>query len=66
MTLGGTGDCTLMFNDLESKFSPDTKFIGLGFSMGGLILVRFLGEQCLERQRRFMCAISIGQGYCSH
>ena len=64
LSLGGTGDLTVMFNDLESKFDADTKFIGVGLSMGGLILVRFLGEQ-INLQRRFLCAISVCQGYCS-
>lgn len=63
-TYGGTGDLTAVFNDLLKRF-PDTKFIGLGYSMGGNILVRFLGER-EERQKHFVCAISVCQGYAIH
>ena len=64
LCVAGTGDLSLVFDDLQSKFDPDTKFIGIGFSMGALVFIRFLGEQ-IKRQKRFLCALSIGQGYCS-
>ncbi|KAL5468745.1 hypothetical protein EMCRGX_G029858 [Ephydatia muelleri] len=63
-TYGGTGDLTAVFNDLLKLF-PGTRFIGLGYSMGAGILVRFLGER-EERQKHFVCAISICQGYAIH
>ena len=61
---GGTGDLTLMFEHLVSNFEPDTKFVGVGFSMGAFILVRFLGEQT-SKQNKFLCAVSVSQGYSS-
>lgn len=41
---------------------PNTKLVGVGFSMGGNILVKYLGEN-LEHQRNFVCAVSLCQGY---
>lgn len=41
---------------------PDTKLIGVGFSMGANILVKYLGEN-LDQQRKFICAVSTCQGY---
>ena len=58
---GGTGDFTAMFDDLRVRY-PDNRFIGVGFSLGACILVRFLGEDA-ERHRHFVCAASICQGY---
>ena len=58
---GGTGDFTAMYDDLRVRY-PDNQFIGVGFSLGACILVRFLGEDA-ERQRHFVCAASICQGY---
>lgn len=60
-TYGGTGDFTAMFDDLRVRY-PDNRFIGVGFSLGACILVRFLGEDA-ERHRHFVCAASICQGY---
>ena len=39
-----------------------TKLLGVGFSMGGNILVKYLGEKP-EHQRHFVCAVSVCQGY---
>jgi predicted alpha/beta-fold hydrolase len=41
---------------------PNTKLLGVGFSLGGNILVKYLGENP-EHQRNFICAISLCQGY---
>lgn len=58
---GGTGDITAVFEEL-CHYYPKTKFIGIGFSLGACILVRFLGED-VKRQKKFICAASICQGY---
>ena len=50
-----------VFEELCQRY-PSAKFIGLGFSLGACILVRFLGEHN-ERQNKFICAASICQGY---
>ena len=58
---GGTGDLAAMFQDLLSVF-PSSRFVAVGFSLGGNILVRFMGER-EEWRKHFVCAISVGQGY---
>lgn len=58
---GGTGDVALTYKQLKNEF-PNCKFVGVGFSMGANILLKFLGE-CPERQDDFLCAISVCQGY---
>lgn len=60
-TTGGTGDLALAYEQLKNEF-PRCKFVGIGFSMGANILLKFLGE-CPERQADFICAISVCQGY---
>ena len=50
-----------VFEELCQRY-PSAKFVGLGFSLGACILVRFLGEHS-ERQNKFICAASICQGY---
>ena len=37
-------------------------FVGVGYSLGASILVKFIAED-RERQNKFLCAVSIGQGY---
>lgn len=51
----------LTYEQLKKQF-PDCKFIGVAFSLGANILLKFLGE-CPERQADFVCAISVCQGY---
>ena len=58
---GGTGDLALIYERLKDEF-PGCKFVGVGFSLGANILLKFLGE-CPERQDDFVCAISACQGY---
>ena len=38
------------------------RLIGVGFSMGGNILIKYLGEEA-PRQECFECGISVCQGY---
>ena len=50
-----------MVDEMISKY-PDNKFIAVGFSMGGNIVVKYLGEH-EHVQSRFIGAISCCQGY---
>ena len=50
-----------VFEELCQRY-PATRFIGIGFSLGACVLVRFLGED-EERQKKFICAASVCQGY---
>lgn len=58
---GGTGDMAAVFEELCQRY-PATRFIGIGFSLGACVLVRFLGED-EGRQKKFICAASVCQGY---
>ena len=58
---GGTGDLSVMMDVLIEKY-PDMKYIGVGFSLGANILLKYLGEQP-PRQSHFLCAQSWCQGY---
>ena len=60
-TYGGTGDLTAMVDYLRQQY-PDMKYIGVGFSLGANILLKYLGERP-ERQAYFLCAQSWCQGY---
>ena len=58
---GGTGDLSAMVEYLKDKY-PGKKFIGVGFSLGANILLKYLGERP-ERQAYFLGAQSWCQGY---
>ena len=64
MEPGGTGDLALVYDDLQRRLGYDSKFVGVGYSMGALILLRFLGEDA-ARQEKFLCAFSFCQQYNS-
>lgn len=59
---GGTGDLSLLYDDLQRRVGESSMFIGVGYSMGALILLRFLGEDP-TRQEKFLCAFSFCQAY---
>lgn len=59
---GGTGDLAAVFEDVKDYYGQGTQFIGVGYSLGATILVKFLGE-VPARQSHFVCAVSIGQSY---
>ena len=50
-----------MVDEMMRKY-PDDKFIAIGFSMGGNIVVKYLGEH-QQVQSRFIGAVSCCQGY---
>ena len=41
---------------------PDTKVLAVGFSMGGNIVTKFLGES-VDNQKKVLCGVSVCQGY---
>ena len=50
-----------MVEEAQKQF-PDSLFVAVGFSMGGNIVVRYLGED-VQRQKSIVCGISLCQGY---
>lgn len=51
-----------MMGVLCSKYR-DTRFMFVGFSMGGNIVTRYLSEIDEELQKRILLGISVCQGY---
>ncbi|XP_052276208.1 monoacylglycerol lipase ABHD2-like isoform X2 [Dreissena polymorpha] len=60
-TYGGTEEYSHMVEHLKELF-PGTKIIVVGFSMGGNIVTKYLGEN-LDHQRDILCGLSVCQGY---
>ena len=52
-----------MYNDLIKRYGDSVQFVGIGYSLGASILLRFLGED-KTRQNHFLCAFSFCQAYC--
>ena len=50
-----------MVNFVISNY-PYTHLVGVGFSLGGNILVKYLGENP-KHQKNFVAAMSVCQGY---
>lgn len=59
--LGGTEEYGQMIDDIMEKYNS-TKIIAVGFSMGGNIVSKYLGER-MEHQRKVLCGVSVCQGY---
>ncbi len=49
-----------MLQDLAKRY-PHTKFLCLGFSMGGNLVTKYLGEE--KRSAKILAGISVCQGY---
>ena len=60
---GNTEELATVVDFTEKTFSQ-SKLILVGFSMGGNIVLKYLGEEP-SRQQKFLCAMSICQGYCA-
>lgn len=43
---------------------PQTQLIVIGFSLGGNIVCKYLGENRVN-QERVLCCVSVCQGYCA-
>ena len=50
-----------MVTHVQGQYNCD-RLIGVGYSMGGNVLMKYLGE-VPNRQKMFSCAVSICQGY---
>lgn len=62
VVVGGTND----FHDMLRHFCerhPETKIVIIGFSMGGNIITKYLGETEKEKVANLIGGISICQGY---
>ncbi|XP_075219349.1 abhydrolase domain-containing protein 2 isoform X2 [Lycorma delicatula] len=59
---GYTGDFNEMLHHLTEKL-PNTKIITLGYSMGGNIVTKYMGELDREQPANLIGGISICQGY---
>ncbi|XP_062603861.1 monoacylglycerol lipase ABHD2-like [Saccostrea cucullata] len=60
-TYGGTEEYGAMVEEVMKTY-PDTKLMGIGFSMGGNVVVKYIGEDN-SRQEGFLCVMSLCQGY---
>lgn len=57
--------CTWEFSSMVGyikRMYPQTQLIVVGFSLGGNIVCKFLGENMVN-QERVLCCVSICQGY---
>lgn len=59
---GGTNDLHEMLNHLADRY-PDTKVVLIGFSMGGNIVTKYLGEPERVKIPNLIGGVSICQGY---
>lgn len=61
MFVGGTEEYGAMVDEVLRRH-PDTMLMGVGFSMGGNMVVKYVGED-ISRQDKFLCLMSLCQGY---
>ena len=59
--LGGTDEYAAMVSEICKRY-PSTKLVSIGFSMGGNIVLKYIGEDN-SRQDKFLCVMSLCQGY---
>lgn len=59
---GHTGDYGAMVNQLEKQY-PSTYIVAVGFSLGGNIVTKYMGEAEEKLPRNVIGGISICQGY---
>lgn len=63
-TYGHTNDYHEMLMHLSQKY-PSTKFVCIGFSLGGNLITKYLGETDRQQSQNIIGGISICQGYCA-
>nr|CAD7257836.1 unnamed protein product [Timema shepardi] len=63
-TYGHTGDYNDMLKNILENYS-NTKIVCIGFSLGGNLVTKFMGENDRSRSPRIIGGISICQGYCA-
>jgi abhydrolase domain-containing protein 2 len=61
-TYGHTDDYAEMVANLAKKY-PSTKIISLGFSLGGNLVTKYLGENNPKQPHNIIAGISVCQGY---
>ncbi|XP_059618666.1 abhydrolase domain-containing protein 2 [Phlebotomus argentipes] len=61
-TYGHTGDFTEMINSLTKKY-PSTNIVAVGFSLGGNLVTKYMGEADVARPKNIIGGVSICQGY---
>lgn len=59
---GHTQDFQSVIANIIIKF-PHTKIIAVGFSLGGNLVTKYLGEKNVQKPTNIIGAISICQGY---
>lgn len=59
---GHTDDYQAMINSLVKKY-PSTLIISVGFSLGGNLVTKYLGEKNVAKPSNIIGGISICQGY---
>jgi abhydrolase domain-containing protein 2 len=61
---GSTAELEAMMKVVAETY-PLTKFISIGFSMGGNVTTRYLAKAPEEIKKRILLGLSVGQGYCA-
>lgn len=61
---GSTNDYNEMMSALVDKYS-NTKIICVGFSLGGNLVTKYMGEMDRVKPRHIIGGISVCQGYCA-
>ncbi|KAJ8936311.1 hypothetical protein NQ318_010349 [Aromia moschata] len=61
---GKTDDYHAMLKSLTSRH-PTAKVVCVGFSLGGNLITKYLGETAKEKSSNIIGGISICQGYCA-
>jgi abhydrolase domain-containing protein 2 len=59
---GHTNDYEALINSLVKKY-PTTHIISVGFSLGGNLITKYLGEKNVVKPPNIIGGISICQGY---
>ena len=59
---GNTGDYAEMIGQLIKKY-PSTNIVSVGFSLGGNLVTKYMGEKDVDRPPNIIGGVSICQGY---
>ncbi|XP_046403066.1 abhydrolase domain-containing protein 2 [Ischnura elegans] len=63
-TYGHTGDYMEMINNIAERH-PSTKIVSIGFSLGGNLVTKYMGETKCLKPANIIGGISVCQGYCA-